>query len=412
MFPGSTFLDHMLRFQAEEDVKMIVLLGEVGGVEEYRICEAIKNKQITKPVVAWCIGTCASMFSYEVQFGHAGACAAGKSATTATAKNKALQDAGAVVPDSFNHFGVAIRNTYKNLVKQGVITAKPEVEPPTIPVDYAWARKLGLVRKPSNFISSISDERGDELVYANMRISDVFAQNLGVGGVVGLLWFRKRLPDWCNTFIEMVLQLTADHGPAVAGAHNTIVATRAGKDLVSSLTSGLLTIGPRFGGALDGAAEQFAWGYDSGLSPEDFVNAMRKKNELILGIGHKVKSLENPDARVALLKKFIKDKFKTTEVFDYACAVERVTTKKKSNLILNVDGCIGVAFVDLLRGCGAFTKEEANEYIHMGVLNGLFVLGRSIGFIGHYIDQKRLKQGLYRHPTEDISYINAADLEL
>ncbi len=34
----------------------------------------------------------------------------------------------------------------------------------------------------------------------------------------------------------------ADHGPAVSGAHNTIVTARAGKDLVSSLASGLLTI--------------------------------------------------------------------------------------------------------------------------------------------------------------------------
>ena len=36
--------------------------------------------------------------------------------------------------------------------------------------------------------------------------------------------------------------VTADHGPAVSGAHNTIVCARAGKDLVSSLVSGLLTI--------------------------------------------------------------------------------------------------------------------------------------------------------------------------
>jgi ATP citrate (pro-S)-lyase len=48
----------------------------------------------------------------------------------------------------------------------------------------------------------------------------------------------------------MILMVTADHGPAVSGAHNTIVSARAGKDLVSSLASGLLTIGPRFGGAL------------------------------------------------------------------------------------------------------------------------------------------------------------------
>jgi ATP citrate (pro-S)-lyase len=37
----------------------------------------------------------------------------------------------------------------------------------------------------------------------------------------------------------------------------------AGKDLVSSLASGLLTIGDRFGGALDGAARQFSWAYDN-----------------------------------------------------------------------------------------------------------------------------------------------------
>ena len=33
----------------------------------------------------------------------------------------------------------------------------------------------------------------------------------------------------------MILQLTADHGPAVSGAHNCIITARAGKDLVSSL---------------------------------------------------------------------------------------------------------------------------------------------------------------------------------
>lgn len=61
-------------------------------------------------------------------------------------------------------------------------------------------------------------------------------------------------------------------------------------------------------------------------------------------------------------------------------------------------GCIAVCFVDMLRSCGAFTLEEADELIENGCLNGLFVLGRSIGFIGHYLDQKRLKQPLYRHP--------------
>ena len=52
-----------------------------------------------------------------------------------------------------------------------------------------------------------------------------------------------------------------------------------------------------------------------------------------------------------------------------------------------------------------FTKDEAENIIKNGTLNGLFVLGRSVGFIGHFLDQKRLKQGLYRHPWDDISYV-------
>ena len=46
---------------------MIVLLGEVGGVEEYKIVDALKTKKITKPLVAWCIGTCADHITSEVR---------------------------------------------------------------------------------------------------------------------------------------------------------------------------------------------------------------------------------------------------------------------------------------------------------------------------------------------------------
>ncbi len=59
----------------------------MGGIEEYAICDAIKSGRVFKPVVAWCIGTCARMFTSEVQFGHAGACANAER-ETALAKNK------------------------------------------------------------------------------------------------------------------------------------------------------------------------------------------------------------------------------------------------------------------------------------------------------------------------------------
>ena len=135
---------------------------------------------------------------------------------------------------------------------------------------------------------------------------------------------------------------------------------------------------------------------DQNLEAAEFVNSMRKSNKLIMGIGHKIRTITNPDMRVSIVKSFAKKHFPATPVLDFALSVEQVTTKKKATLILNVDGCIAACFVDLLRNCGAFDRTEADDLLANGCLNGLFVTGRTIGFIGHYIDQKRLKQGLYR----------------
>lgn len=49
--------------------------------------------------------------------------------------------------------------------------------------------------------------------------------------------------------------------------------------------------GDRFGGALDAAAKQFSDAYESKLIPMEFVNQMRKEGKLIMGIGHRVKSV-------------------------------------------------------------------------------------------------------------------------
>ncbi|KAH7966214.1 hypothetical protein HPB49_014500 [Dermacentor silvarum] len=393
-YPGTTFMDHLVRYQADPQVKMLVLLGEVGGIEEYEVCEALQSGRLNKPLVAWCIGTCASMFSSEVQFGHAGACA-NSSRETASAKNEALAKAGAHVPPTFDALGDTIKIVYDDLVGAGVIVPMPEVPPPTVPMDYNWARELGLIRKPASFMTSICDERGQELLYAGMPITTVIEKELGIGGVLSLLWFQRRLPQYACKFLEMVLMVTADHGPAVSGAHNTIVCARAGKDLISSLVSGLLTIGDRFGGALDAAARQFGEAYNTRQIPMEFVNSMRKKGVLIMGIGHRVKSVSVHCSQHL--------SFVSTQGCGVGISARHCS--RKPNLILNVDGLIGVAVVDLLQSSGCFTPEEAQDYVEMGALNGLFVLGRTIGFIGHYLDQKRLRQGLYRHPWDDISYV-------
>jgi len=389
-FVGSVFIDNLLRMEENPEVKYMILLGEVGGTEEYKVIEAVKSGKIKKPIIAWCIGTIAKYYDSGVQFGHAGA-SANADSETAEYKNKAMAEAGIHVPASFNDLPAKIKEVFESLN----IPAIPEPEMNTVPK----------VRRSKEFICTISDDRGDEATYAGFPISSVATPDTGkgIGDVISLLWFKKQYPEWATQFIETVIKTVADHGPAVSGAHNAKVTARAGKSVVEALVTGLLTIGPRFGGAIDGAAQYFKHADDNNMTPKEFLNYMKGEGVPIPGIGHRIKSLKNPDLRVKGLMDFAAEHFPATPLLDYARTVEALTTSKKENLILNVDGTIGILMVDMWRALG-YSEEEINEFIASGTLNAFFIVGRSIGFIGHVLDEKRLAMPMYRHPMDDILY--------
>jgi len=257
-FVGSVFIDNLLRMEKNPAVKYMILLGEVGGTEEYKVIEAVKNGTIKKPIIAWCIGTIAKYYDSGVQFGHAGASANGEM-ETAEYKNNAMKEAGIHVPNSFNELPAMIKTVFTDLKLADI----PEPEMSVCPT----------VRRSKEFICTISDDRGEECTYAGFPISSVATPSTGkgIGDVISLLWFKKQYPKWATEFIETVLKTVADHGPAVSGAHNAKVTARAGKSVVESLVTGLLTIGPRFGGAIDGAAKYFKYADDNNLDPKAYL---------------------------------------------------------------------------------------------------------------------------------------------
>nr|POF04436.1 atp-citrate synthase beta chain protein 1 [Quercus suber] len=53
----------------------------------------------------------------------------------------------------------------------------------------------------------------------------------------------------------------------------------------------LLTIGPRFGGAINDAARYFKDAYDRNLTPYEFVESMKKKGIRVPGIGHRLREI-------------------------------------------------------------------------------------------------------------------------
>jgi succinyl-CoA synthetase alpha subunit len=87
--PGSSFIDILALFEADEQTELIVLSGEIGGDAEERAADYI-DQHVTKPVVAYIAGFTAPAGK---TMGHAGAIVSG-SKGTAAAKAEALEAKG------------------------------------------------------------------------------------------------------------------------------------------------------------------------------------------------------------------------------------------------------------------------------------------------------------------------------
>ena len=241
------------------------------------------------------------------------------------------------------------------------------------------------------------DNRKHSLFTSTLKVPDY--KNSYAEIVTTMLLNKKPKSKELVEFVDLSLRLLVDNGPHVSGAVNTMIAARADKDLVSSLCSGLLTIGNRFGGATNEAASNWHKAIMEKISPKTFVEEFASQKKLIAGIGHKKYTIHNKDKRIELMAKYTKG---SSPHFDFAKKVEHITTSKKSNLILNVDGALAAIMLDLLSQKEKYNPKEISELIEIEFFNAIFVLSRSVGFVARHLDQKRNDEGLFRLPEEDI----------
>jgi succinyl-CoA synthetase alpha subunit/citrate synthase len=367
--------------EADSATKRIVYFGELGGQDEYELAELIKTRKVTKPVIAYVAGTVSELFDTPPQFGHAKAMA--KDADEAApAKKAALRGVGVTVLDSISELDTQLHHPGSRAAQDPV-------------------RNIGQRRKRL-IMSSLSGEQQDEVQLLGRDLLTTVEGNSFASLVLSMMLGEQVKSQMLIDFTDYTLRLLVDHGPYQSGAINTIVTARAGRDLVSSLASGLLTIGPRFGGAINGAAKAWVDGVNSGMSPKECVQKFARKHEPIPGIGHKKYRIDLPDPRVNALIKFAPKRHRH---LDFALGVQSITVAKKGNLILNVDGTIAAVLLDLLETELSYDYVKLRELADIEFFNAFFVVSRTIGFTSHYLDQRRHDEGLVRFSDEDIAYM-------
>jgi len=106
---GTTFVDHLKRFQEDPETKGVVLIGEIGGSAEEEAAEYVRSS-FKKPVLAFVAGLTAPP---DKRMGHAGAIVAGGKGK-AQDKIKAMESAGITVIRNIAELGEGAKELIAN----------------------------------------------------------------------------------------------------------------------------------------------------------------------------------------------------------------------------------------------------------------------------------------------------------
>ena len=106
---GSSFLDHIEKFNNDPDTEAVIMIGEIGGPQESEAAQWI-NKNMKKPVVGYVAGLTAPKGR---RMGHAGAIISGGKGG-AKDKIKKMEECGITIAHSPAEIGKTLLNKLSN----------------------------------------------------------------------------------------------------------------------------------------------------------------------------------------------------------------------------------------------------------------------------------------------------------
>ncbi len=354
---GLRIPDVALMFEADPETKAIVVFGEIGGTQEEDLAELIKQKKVTKSVIAYVGGAAAKE---GTRFSHAGAIIEGNRGTHA-GKVAALREAGAMVVTSFGELPDA---ALKVLKERGI---------PLMDVNAAAAAP-----NPNAWTTAVTEIKPNRVAVRGYDIADLMGK-VSFGQAVYLI-LRGELPTPAiGKLMDAMLVASIDHGatPPSALAARTVAST--GASLSASVAAGIMSINQHHGGAIEDASRILKRVIDNAaaknISFDDaaqfVLDEEKAANRRIPGFGHRYHS---NDPRTARLFALAKEAGVSGPYFDAVSAIERRFAVSGKRLPINVDGALGGILAQL-----GFPPE---------IMNGIFMIARTPGLVAHVTEEK------------------------
>src|SRR5881296_2063769 len=317
---GVRIPDAALMFEADPLTEAIVIFGEIGSSQEEELAQLIRDRKVTKPVIAYIGGKAARE---GTRFSHAGAIIEGGRGTHA-GKVKALREAGATVVDAFGELPGAVVDILKGMNGQSLMSETDR--------NAVW--NTAVTRIEPNRVAV----RGYDIAELMGRVS--------FGAAVYLILTSELHSPEVGRLMDAILVSSIDHGatPPSALAARTVAST--GATLSASVAAGVMSINRHHGGAIEDCARQLKAIADraarESISIEESaartLAAMREAGERMAGFGHR---LHTKDPRTARLFELAREAAVDGVHMRAARAVEKAFDAEKKSLPINVDGAIG-----------------------------------------------------------------------
>src|SRR5213596_1067385 len=342
-----------LMFEADPVTEAIVIFGEIGSSQEEELAELVRDRKITKPVIAYIGGKAARE---GTRFSHAGAIIEGGRGTHA-GKVKALREAGATVVDAFGELPGAVAEILKKMKGQSLMSE----------ADKKATWNTAITRVEPNKVAV----RGYDIAELMGRVSFGAAVYLTLTGELPSPAVRR--------LMDAILVASIDHGATPPSALAARIVASTGATLSASIAAGIMSINRHHGGAIEDCAQQLKAIADRSAresismdeSAAHMLAVMREAGERMSGFGHR---LHTKDPRTARLFELAREAGVDGVHMQAARAVEKAFADAKKLLPINVDGAIGAILADLEMEPAAF--------------NGIFMIARTPGLIAHVIEEQ------------------------